>query len=76
MDLVKKYLGEARAKHDKRDKVDIWRAGSIQTWAAAFNDWLDTGERITIKPNVSVKSIEKKLTKERKVKVKLYIPDM
>lgn len=86
MDLVEKYLGEVgipvkskMAKHDERDKADIWRAGFLEIWSQPMKSWIRQ-EPVTIKPNVSVKKLEKELAKENMVgkaipKVRIYIPD-
>lgn len=75
MDLVEKYLTEKEAPHDKRDKTSEWRAGFVEEWLPAMNNWNRSGERVTIKPNMSVKKMEQQLSKERKTKVRLYIPN-
>ena len=72
MDIVDKYLGEAKKTEDKSD---LWRYGFVETWSPPMKNWI-RGDSVTIKPNKSIKAMEKEISKERGMKVRLYVPDI
>lgn len=59
------------------DVSKYWRSARVDELARGFGDnvWFQTNN-ITIKPNVSIKSLEKQLSEERGVAVKLVVPKM
>ena len=63
-------------KQMAEDKSDMWRSGFVEENAPGFGDdvWI-TRDSITIKPGESIKEMEKQLSEERKIPVKIYVPE-
>lgn len=47
-------LEQAIGKKLISGRADMWYAGEVYRWAAAFNKWLATGEMVTIKPGQQI----------------------
>lgn len=50
---------------DRRDTADIWRCGTVYEWSSVYESFLDTNHRVTIKPGISLKSMERELLEYR-----------